>query len=184
MDWVDTVYVSPLRALGTDITRNLVGPLGEMAAMEGGVCPAEIRVGQRTGDTTAKERAGMVKRPPHILVTTPESLALCLASGGMRQHLKGVRRIIIDELHSLGAGEAGGGFDVVGGAARGFCDEKRGGDPQRIGLSATIAPLERMAEYLIGDLDGNWGGSVRLRMRGLGGRWSWRLLRFSERRRL
>ena len=90
---VDTVYVSPLKALGRDIARNLVGPLEEMAGMEGanlqpGAAVPQVRVGQRTGDTTAKERAGMVKKPPHILLTTPESLALCLASAGMRRHLK------------------------------------------------------------------------------------------------
>ncbi len=141
---IDTVYVSPLRALGTDIQKNLVGPLSEFA-------PADsIRVGQRTGDTTPKERARMGKCPPHILITTPESLALCLANGAMREHLKGVRRIIVDEIHSLAPNKRGTdlalsierlSYLVTGAGNR---------DPQRIGLSATIAPLERIAEYLVG----------------------------------
>ena len=150
-DGVDTVYVSPLRALGTDIRRNLLGPLSEIAGAD---ATSTIRVGLRTGDTPAKERAGMVRLPPHILVTTPESLALCLASAGMRQHLTGVRRIIVDELHSLAPNKRGADLmlsverlsDLVmrGGGAAG------GRDPQRIGLSATIAPLEGMARYLVG----------------------------------
>ena len=142
---VDTVYVSPLKALSTDITRNLTGPLTQICGGGNGV-----RVGQRTGDTTARERALMVKRPPHILVTTPESLALCLASAGMRQHLSGVRRIVLDELHSLAVSKRGA--DMMLSVER-LCDfvvSNGGTAPQRIGLSATIAPLERMAGYLVG----------------------------------
>ena len=85
IDGVDTVYVSPLRALGTDVTKNLLVPLREIAAAMGwaDLDSLPIRVGQRTGDTTPKERAAMVKRPPHILVTTPESLGVV---PGQRRH--------------------------------------------------------------------------------------------------
>ena len=146
---VDTVYVSPLRALGTDITRNLLAPLTGIAG-RGAAEAGSIRVAQRTGDTAPRERAAMVKRPPHILVTTPESLALCLAGGGMRRHLCGVRRIIIDELHSLAPGKRGVDLMLSVERLAHHVMASGGADPQRIGLSATIAPLDRMAGYLTG----------------------------------
>ncbi len=145
---IDTVYVSPLRALGTDITKNLMEPLGEIGRAMG--MEGAVTVGQRTGDSSAKERAWMVKRPPDILVTTPESLALCLANRGMREHLRGVRRVIVDELHSVAGNKRG--VDLILSVER-LSDLVMcagGADPQRIGLSATIAPLERMAEFLVG----------------------------------
>lgn len=143
---VDTVYISPLKALSSDITRNLTLPLAELAAGAG----PPVRITQRTGDTTARDRAAMVKRPPHILVTTPESLALCLASAGMRRHLTGIRRIVIDELHSMAGTKRGADLMLSIERLCGFVDEHGGPAPQRIGLSATIAPLERMAEFLVG----------------------------------
>ncbi len=145
---IDTVYISPLRALGTDITKNLTTPLCDIAAALNIDPP--VRVAQRTGDTPQKERSRMARRPPHILVTTPESLALCLAQPTMRDHLRGVRRIIIDELHSLASNKRG--VDLMLSVER-LCDLvmcSGGADLQRIGLSATIAPLDRMAEYLVG----------------------------------
>jgi ATP-dependent Lhr-like helicase len=148
-DAIDTVYVSPLRALGADIRRNLLGPLGEMTAA-GGTAASAIRVGLRSGDTAPKERAAMVKLPPHILVTTPESLALCLASAGMRQHLRGVRRIILDELHSLAPNKRGVDLMLSVERLSDLVLRATGAEPQRIGLSATIAPLEEMARYLAG----------------------------------
>jgi ATP-dependent Lhr-like helicase len=153
-DTVDTVYISPLRALGTDIARNLMRPLAEIAesAKAAGRTFADVsvRVAQRTGDTTQKERAAMVRRPPHILITTPESLALCLASAGMRNHLTRVRRIIIDELHALAPNKRGTDLMLSVERLADLVTSKGRPDPQRIGLSATIAPLERMAEYLVG----------------------------------
>ena len=158
-DCVDTLYISPMRALGADIARNLLSPLSEIGELASppsevaGQQPAGgvlIRVGQRTGDTLPRDRAAMVKLPPHILITTPESLALCLASPGMRQHLTSVRRIIIDELHSLAPNKRG--VDLMLSVER-IADlvlRHGGADPQRIGLSATIAPLERIAGYLVG----------------------------------
>ncbi len=152
VEGADTVYVSPLRALGTDVTKNLLVPCREIAAAMGwaDLESLPIRVGQRTGDTTPRERAAMVRRPPHILVTTPESLALCLASGGMRGHLRGVRRIIIDELHSVVPNKRGVDLMLSVERLSDWVMTNGGVDPQRIGLSATIAPLERMAEYLVG----------------------------------
>jgi ATP-dependent helicase Lhr and Lhr-like helicase len=143
---ISCVYVSPLRALGTDIARNLSVPLQEIAGTE----ELPIRVEQRTGDTTSSQRTRMARKPPHILVTTPESLALCLAQPSMRQHLLGVRTIIIDELHSLASNKRG--VDLALTIER-LATLVRGNgqpEPQRIGLSATIAPLETMAEYLVG----------------------------------
>ncbi len=147
---IDTVYVSPLRALGTDITKNLIRPLSEVLGSAEGGGELAVRVGQRTGDTPAKDRARMVKRPPHILVTTPESLALCLANGAMRDHLRGVRRIIVDELHALAPNKRGTDLALSVERLADLVVSHGGRDPQRIGLSATIAPLERMAEFLVG----------------------------------
>jgi ATP-dependent Lhr-like helicase len=145
---IDTVYISPLRALGTDVTKNLMTPLSDIANALGVEPP--VRVAQRTGDTPQKERNRMVRKPPHILVTTPESLALCLANAGMRDHLRGVRRIIIDELHSLAPNKRGVDLMLSVERLSDLVLTSGGADPQRIGLSATIAPLERMAEYLVG----------------------------------
>jgi ATP-dependent Lhr-like helicase len=145
---VDTVYISPLRALGTDVTKNLTTPLSEIAGALGIDPP--VRVAQRTGDTPQKERTRMVRTPPHILVTTPESLALCLANARMRDHFRGVRRIIIDELHSLAPNKRGVDLMLSVERLSDLVMSSGGADPQRIGLSATIAPLERMAEYLVG----------------------------------
>ena len=147
-DGIDTVYISPLRALGTDVTKNLTTPLSEIGTALGIDPP--VRVARRTGDTPQKERTRMVRTPPHILVTTPESLALCLANAGMRGHLHGVRRIIIDELHSLAPNKRGVDLMLSVERLSDFVMTFGGADPQRIGLSATITPLERMAEYLVG----------------------------------
>jgi len=149
-DHVYCVYISPLRALGTDIHKNLERPLAEIAAMAGGAAAGGIRVGQRTGDTTAGQRAGQVRRPPHILITTPESLALCLAQPGMRRHLARCGTIIVDELHALAANKRGTDLALSMERLSTLAGATTGRDPQRIGLSATIAPLEEMAAYLVG----------------------------------
>lgn len=157
---VDTVYISPLRALGTDIARNLELPLQEMAPGGAGGGGGVLRVARRTGDTPAKERSAMVRRPPHILITTPESLALCLANAGMRDHLTRVRRIIVDELHALVPNKRGTDLMLSMERLADLVTARGGRDPQRIGLSATIAPLERMAEFLVG-ADGGPGEAAR-----------------------
>ncbi|MGN6370657.1 MAG: DEAD/DEAH box helicase [Phycisphaerae bacterium] len=152
---IDTLYISPLRALGTDIQKNLTTPLSEMFNPELSIQNSEvpIRVAQRTGDTPPKERTRLAKHPPHILITTPESLALCLANPTMRDHLKHVRRIIIDEIHALAPNKRGTDLALSVERLSHLVTTAGGGggqDPQRIGLSATIAPLERIAEYLVG----------------------------------
>src|SRR6202451_2284722 len=97
------LYVSPLKALSNDVQKNLDGPLAEiqqLAAARGFLCPP-IRTGVRTGDTLPAERARMLRNPPHILVTTPESLYLLLTAGKSREHFRQVRTVIVDEIHAV-----------------------------------------------------------------------------------
>jgi len=95
------VYVSPLKALANDINRNLETPLREMAELAGreGKPAPEVRVGVRSGDTTAQERQRQVRRPPHIFITTPESLAIILSTPKFREAFAGVEWVILDEIH-------------------------------------------------------------------------------------
>jgi ATP-dependent helicase Lhr and Lhr-like helicase len=144
-DGIQVLYISPLKALGNDIHKNLMQPLE-------GICKAthkklpEIRIAVRTGDTPQSERQKMIRKPPHILITTPESLFLLLASKKMAPHLATVKTVIVDEVHAL-------------------CDNKRGvhlalslerllqrvEKPfQRVGCSATLSPLDEIAKFLVG----------------------------------
>src|SRR6266568_6889772 len=102
-DATEVLYVSPLKALGNDIQRNLNEPLGEILqlAQQTGFLMPEIRTAVRTGDTLARERRAMQKRPPHILVTTPESLYILLTAGKSRELLKTTKTLIIDEIHAV-----------------------------------------------------------------------------------
>jgi ATP-dependent helicase Lhr and Lhr-like helicase len=144
-DAIHVLYITPLKALGNDIQRNLVDPLAGISVAAGDALP-EIRTAVRTGDTPQSERARMVRKPPHILITTPESLYILLGSPRMAAHLRSVRTVIVDEVHAL-------------------CDNKRGvhlsislerleehvdGPLQRIGCSATLSPLEEIAGFLVG----------------------------------
>src|SRR5207245_6660020 len=104
-DTTQALYVSPLKALGNDVQKNLQGPLAELAELDPGF--ANIRVLVRTGDTPARERASMGKRPPHILVTTPESLYILLTSAGGRAMLRTVRTVIVDEIHAVAGDRRG-----------------------------------------------------------------------------
>ena len=108
-DAVDVVYVSPLKALAADIRENLVGPLQEIRAeaMAQGLPAPELRVQTRSGDTSASERRALVTRPPHILVTTPESLYLLLTAERSRQVLRRVRTVIVDEIHAVARDKRG-----------------------------------------------------------------------------
>ena len=141
------VYTSPLKALTNDIFINLEEPLKEIEelAVKKGLKMQEIRIGLRTGDTTVSERAKMARKPPHIFVTTPESLAIVLTTKKFVKNLAALEFIIVDEIHAM--------------------DNKRGTylsltlerlcafsliDPVRIGLSATVAPIEEIANYLVG----------------------------------
>src|ERR1022692_3950909 len=143
----EVLYVSPLKALGNDIQKNLDGPLSEILALaaERGLLMPEIRTAVRPGDPLMKERREMLKRPPHILVTTPESLYILLTANGSRAILHDVETVIVDEIHAV-------------------ADDKRGAHltlslerldllanrPTRIGLSATQKPIEEIAHFLTG----------------------------------
>jgi ATP-dependent Lhr-like helicase len=146
-DRTEVLYISPLKALGNDIQKNLELPLGEILALaaERGLLMPEIRTAVRTGDTLMKERRAMLKRPPHILVTTPESLYILLTANSSRAILRDVETVIVDEIHAV-------------------ADDKRGAHltlslerldllanrPTRIGLSATQKPIEEIAHFLTG----------------------------------
>ncbi|MBI2655077.1 DEAD/DEAH box helicase [Candidatus Woesearchaeota archaeon] len=137
------VYVSPLKALSNDIQVNLVEPLKEMEKIAGK--KLGIRVGVRTGDTSASERAKMLKHPPHILITTPESLAIMLSSIKFSELLKNVEWFIADEVHALAENKRGVYLSLSMERLNRISPSMT-----RIGLSATIAPLEEIAKYLAG----------------------------------
>ena len=137
---VDVVYVSPLKALAADIHENLERPLAEI---EGA---GAIRAQLRTGDTPASARAAMLKRPPHILVTTPESLYLLVTAGRSRELLRGVRTVIVDEIHAVAGSKRGSHLALTLERLEALCQER----PARIGLSATQRPIETVAALLSG----------------------------------
>jgi ATP-dependent Lhr-like helicase len=147
-DVTQVVYVSPLKALSNDIQRNLQQPLAgiqaELRAM--GFPEFEIRTLVRTGDTPSAERAKMTRRPPHILVTTPESLYLLLTSEGGRAMLRTTRTLIVDEIHALVRDKRGSHLALSVERLEQLVD----GSLVRIGLSATQRPIEQVAAFLIG----------------------------------
>lgn len=151
-DEVSVLYVSPLKALANDIRLNLEEPLNGVREVAGemGRTLAPIRAGLRTGDTPANERIAMLRRPPHILVTTPESLFILLTSARFREKLGAVRYIIVDELHAV-AGDKRGAHLALS-LERLERMVRRGGAPRpvRIGLSATLNPIETLAAFLAG----------------------------------
>ncbi len=141
---VRIVYVSPLKALSYDIERNLRAPLKGIQA--GG---SEITVGLRTGDTSQRERQAMRRKPPDILVTTPESLYLIMTSGA-REILTGVEAVIVDEIHAVAQSKRGAHLALTLERLSHLVRANGGADVQRIGLSATQRPLERIARFLTG----------------------------------
>src|SRR5262245_47099515 len=145
---VDVVYVSPLKALARDIHQNLEEPLAEIRtlAAEQAVAIPDLRVQVRTGDTTASARAAMARRPPHILVTTPESLYLLVTAQRSREQLRRVRTVIVDEIHAVARDKRGSHLSLT--LER--LDALTGTRPQRIGLSATQRPIETIARLLVG----------------------------------
>src|SRR5438445_1070185 len=183
-DEVRIVYVSPLKALSADIHKNLAEPRKGIRriAEEVGLDAPRITAAVRTGDTTQAERAAMLRKPPHILVTTPESLYLLLTSARSREILRTVRTVIVDEIHAVIGGRRGAHLALSlerlerlvaegppeGGPHR---PERSGGSHsdvgsgfsrtiQRIGLSATQKPIEGVAKFLVGshaDLAGRKG---------------------------
>jgi ATP-dependent Lhr-like helicase len=145
-DRVYAIYVSPLKALGNDIQRNLLSPLTELeelAAKEGH--KLNIRVAVRTGDTTASEKASMLKKSPHILITTPESLGIMITTTKFKEHLRLIDWCIVDEIHALADNKRGTHLALtlerLERVKPGYC---------RIALSATVSPLEEIAQFLVG----------------------------------
>ena len=149
------LYVSPLKALAVDVQRNLRAPLTgiRQAAQRAGVPPPDITVGMRTGDTPADERRLFARTPPDVLVTTPESLFLLLTSAA-RESLRGVRTVILDEVHAVAGTKRGAHLalslerlDALLAVPTG---QPHPGPAQRIGLSATVRPLDEVATFLAG----------------------------------
>ncbi|WP_213990369.1 ATP-dependent helicase [Sodalis sp. dw_96] len=143
------VYISPIKALGADVRRNLSVPLDGVNAIrrQRGDPRVELTVGMRTGDTPAAERAGLLRRPPDILITTPESLYLMLTSKA-RETLRGVTTVIIDEIHAVAGSKRGSHLTL----SLERLDALLPGPAARIGLSATVRPVERVARFLGGAL--------------------------------
>ncbi len=142
-DKVYCIYVSPLKALNNDIEKNLKEPLGEIEALLGR--KLGIRVAVRTGDTTTSEKAKMLKHTPHILITTPESLAIVLNSLKFKEKMRDVQWLIIDEIHALADNKRGVHLNLSVERL-----QRMSAGMTRVGLSATIAPLDEIAHYLVG----------------------------------
>jgi ATP-dependent Lhr-like helicase len=151
------LYVSPLRALGYDVEHNLRRPMREIGLLErpnterarlrrGRIRETHVRTGVRTGDTPVEERRLMLSRAPHILVTTPESLAVMLAMESYRKTLTGVETVIVDEVHALAGNKRGSQLCLL----LESLEEIVRGPFNRVGLSATIGPLDRIAKFLAG----------------------------------
>lgn len=151
------LYISPLRALGYDVEHNVRRPLREMGFLErpnserarlrrGRVRELFVRTGVRTSDTPVEERRLMLSRPPHILMTTPESLAVMLAMESYRKTLRNVRTVIIDEVHAIAGNKRGSQLSLVLESLAELVAEPF----NRVGLSATVSPLDRIAKFLVG----------------------------------
>lgn len=147
-DRTEVLYVSPLKALGNDIQKNLEIPLGEILQLAGrkGMLMPEIRTAVRSGDTLAPERRAMLKCPPHILVTTPESLYILLTAEKSRANLRDVETVIVDEIHAVAGSKRGAHLAL----SLERLDALSHKHPVRIGLSATQKPLETIAHFLTG----------------------------------
>ena len=143
------LYVSPLKALSNDVRKNLDGPLAEIAELAAlrGVPLAAIRTAVRTGDTPAADRRRMRKEAPHILVTTPESLFILLTAERSREMLRTVRTVIVDEIHAVADDKRGSHLALTLARLNAIAHKL----PQRIGLSATVRPIEEVAAYLAPD---------------------------------
>ncbi len=149
LDRAEVLYVSPLKALSNDIQKNLEVPLGEIFQLAGerGILMPEIRTSVRTGDTLAHERRAMLARPPHILVTTPESLYILLTAAKSREILRTVESVIVDEIHALADDKRGAHLAL----SLERLDHLTGKRLTRTGLSATQKPIELVAHFLTGN---------------------------------
>ena len=151
-DKTQVVYVSPLKALSNDIRKNLQEPLAGIRALlrETEGHDIDVRAEVRTGDTTAAQRQALIKKPPHILVTTPESLYLLLTSESGRDMLRTVRTLIMDEIHAVVDDRRGAHLALSVERLAALTKSVSGGALQRIGLSATQKPIEEVARFLVG----------------------------------
>ena len=149
-DETRVLYVSPLKALSNDIHKNLDEPLAGIREVLGSLSPLEIRAAVRTGDTPTSERNKMRRKPPHILVTTPESLYILLTSESGRDMLSTVRTVLVDELHAVAGNKRGAHLMLSLERLTALCASP----PIRVGISATQKPIEKMGEFLFGqDVD-------------------------------
>src|ERR1700732_681922 len=148
LDQTEVLYVSPLKALGNDIQKNLEAPLGEILQLAGqrGLLMPTIRTAVRPGDTLARDRRAMLVRPPHILVTTPESLYILLTAARSREVLKTVETVIVDEIHAMADDKRGSHLAVSLERLEHLTDRSLA----RIGLSATQKPIKLVAQFLTG----------------------------------
>src|SRR3979411_284272 len=148
-DRVEVLYVSPLKALGNDVQKNLEVPLGEILAMAGerGMLMPEIRTAVRTGDTLAHERRGTLKGAPHILVPTPESLYILLTAEKSRAILRDVETVIVDEIHAVADDKRGAHLTLSLERLEALTHRP----PVRIGLSGAQKPSEEVAHFLSGN---------------------------------
>jgi ATP-dependent helicase Lhr and Lhr-like helicase len=148
-DRTEVLYISPLKALGNDIQKNLEGPLGEILQMAGarGLLMPQIRTAVRTGDTPMPERRAMLKCPPHILVTTPESLYILLTAEKSRAILRDIETVIVDEIHAVADDKRGAHLTLSLERLEALTYRS----PIRIGLSATQKPIEQVAHFLTGN---------------------------------
>ncbi len=142
---VYAVYISPLKALANDINRNLTEPLKEISEIAKKYNrKLKIKVGTRTGDTTPSQKASMLKNPPHIIITTPESFAIMLTTMKFSEMIRSANYMILDEIHSLAENKRGVHLSLSMERLARYCKFTR------IGLSATVAPLEEVAKFLVG----------------------------------
>jgi len=151
-DKIYSVYISPLKALANDINKNLTQPLEEIRALAAkkGLKIPEIRIAVRSGDTTATERQKMVRKPPHIIITTPESFSIVISTPKFRNSFRSVQWVIVDEIHEVSSSKRGAFLSLSlerlqDGIKKEFC---------RVGLSATQAPIEEIAKFLVGYSNG------------------------------
>src|SRR5213595_2039701 len=158
-DEVRVIYVSPLKALSADIHKNLAEPRREIRALAPDV---KITAAVRSGDTPQNERAAMLRTPPHILVTTPESLYLLLTAERSRAMLKTARTVIVDEIHAVLESRRGAHLALSLERLDHVCGRRL----QRIGLSATQKPIEEVARFLVGKPGGTGDGACAIVNRG------------------
>lgn len=156
---VYAIYISPLKALANDIEKNLNEPLKEIKELTdkkiSGISKSlDVRIAIRTGDTSTSEKSTMLNKTPHILITTPESFAIILTSPKLREKLTNVEWLIVDEIHALASGKRGSQLSICMERLE-YLNNKNNNSPTRIGLSATVSPLDKIAQFLVGMEDYN-----------------------------